>query len=350
MRIGILTHHYISNYGAFLQAYALQSRLSEMYPGSEVLVIDLVNTKHSLINRAGFFRYYRGVESLGNWFDKQRQPAMFKKIIKDKLNLTRRVRTADDIVALNLDCVVIGSDEVWNYEDRKSLGMVKFGEGLAKRGMKVVSYAPSVGRVSDFSNVPEDIAKAIRENFDSISVRDSNTQKLVEASGYQGPCTLVLDPTFMYPLKGEVTDRVRKMIEKPYILFYHCDGMQESQYREIAQKAKEKGLVLLGGGENNRSFEVNTASLTPFEWMSLFANAQEVYTGTFHGVVFSILNRKQFSLHISIESRKQKIRMLLDEFEIDPGREIDYDKVYKIIDDLREQSSAFLESAIGRSV
>lgn len=350
MKIGILTHHYISNYGAFLQAYALQNRLKAMCPDSEVQIIDLVNTKHKIINTLGFFRYYRGTESLSNWFDKLRQPRMFSRVIRQDLVLSKRVSSAEEIIALKYDMVIIGSDEVWNYEDRKSLGMVKFGEGLANHGVKVVSYAPSVGRVSDFSNVPVEIAKAIRENFDMISVRDSNTEKLVKASGYKDDVTLVLDPTFMYALEPKVTERVRKMIEKPYILFYHCDGMQASEYQRIAQKARERGLVLLGGGENNRLFEHNTASLDPFEWMALFANAQEVYTGTFHGVVFSILNRKQFSLHISIESRKQKIAMLLSEFGIDPAVEIDYDAVYRTIDELRAQSTDFLERATGRSV
>ena len=39
MKIGILTHHYINNFGAFLQAYALQTALQEMYPNDEARVI-----------------------------------------------------------------------------------------------------------------------------------------------------------------------------------------------------------------------------------------------------------------------------------------------------------------------
>ena len=45
MKIGILTHHYINNFGAFLQAYALQTALQEMYPNDEVQIIDSIEVE-----------------------------------------------------------------------------------------------------------------------------------------------------------------------------------------------------------------------------------------------------------------------------------------------------------------
>jgi len=35
-RIGIITHHYVHYYGAFLQAYALQETLISLYPSDEI--------------------------------------------------------------------------------------------------------------------------------------------------------------------------------------------------------------------------------------------------------------------------------------------------------------------------
>ena len=46
MKIGILTHHYINNFGAFLQAYSLQKAVEELCPDDEVYIIDYVNRKH----------------------------------------------------------------------------------------------------------------------------------------------------------------------------------------------------------------------------------------------------------------------------------------------------------------
>ena len=43
MKIGILTHHYINNFGAFLQAYSLQQAVQDLYPDDEVYIIDCIN-------------------------------------------------------------------------------------------------------------------------------------------------------------------------------------------------------------------------------------------------------------------------------------------------------------------
>jgi len=47
-RIGIITHHYVHNYGAFLQSYALQETLISLYPSAEIEIINYVNFKHYL--------------------------------------------------------------------------------------------------------------------------------------------------------------------------------------------------------------------------------------------------------------------------------------------------------------
>ena len=46
MRIGILTHHYVKNYGAFLQMKGMYETLQRLYPEAEVTVINYVNQKH----------------------------------------------------------------------------------------------------------------------------------------------------------------------------------------------------------------------------------------------------------------------------------------------------------------
>ena len=97
--------------------------------------------------------------------------------------------------------------------------------------------------------------------------------------------------------------------------------------------------------------------LDPFEWAELFRRAEYVYTGTFHGVVFSILNRKSFRVFASIDSRVKKINALLKQFGIenrnlssdavfDKNDRIDYDKVYEYIDKLRADSTDYLSVAV----
>lgn len=60
--------------------------------------------------------------------------------------------TAEQINKLGLDTIIVGSDEVWNYNDSKSVSPVKFGEGLTCKNL--ISYAPSAGN-SSIENLPD---------------------------------------------------------------------------------------------------------------------------------------------------------------------------------------------------
>lgn len=64
MKIGILTHQYINNYGAFLQAWALRKAISELFPEDEVQIIDYVNVKHYIINAGGWVDLFRNAEKV----------------------------------------------------------------------------------------------------------------------------------------------------------------------------------------------------------------------------------------------------------------------------------------------
>ena len=39
MKIGILTHHYVKNYGAFLQMKGMYETVRELYPDADVKII-----------------------------------------------------------------------------------------------------------------------------------------------------------------------------------------------------------------------------------------------------------------------------------------------------------------------
>lgn len=117
MKIGILTHQYINNYGAFLQAWALREAISELFPEDEVQIIDYVNIKHYIINAGGWFRFYKNRETLKEWFAKIHLPNTFAKARNQEMVLSKRCFNARQINELAFDCIVVGSDEVWNYRD-----------------------------------------------------------------------------------------------------------------------------------------------------------------------------------------------------------------------------------------
>lgn len=357
MKIGIITHHCINNYGAFLQGWALQEKIKALFPHDEVYMINYIIPKQNIINIGGFFRFYPGSETPVSWLNKITQPAIFANTRRKYYNMTKAVYNAEQINALGMDCIVIGSDEVWNYLDPKSYSLIKFSKGLnAKR---IVAYAPSVGK-STGTDIPDEVREAMK-GFTSLSARDVSAQDMCKRATGIRPM-LVCDPTFLTPTPKVDNDKIRRLTKKPYVLFYYCNGIPQELKEKIISDAKKKGYAVIGAGEYDKLYSDMAIRLTSFEWAELFRHAEYVYTGTFHGVVFSIINRKDFRVYASIESRVKKISALLDQFGIgnrdivgaDADKKndaIDYDAVYRNIDRLRADSEDYLLRAIsGESV
>ena len=353
MKIGILTHQYINNYGAFLQAWALRKAISELFPQDDVQIIDYINVKHYLINTGGWFRFYKNRETLKEWVKKIRLPHVFGKARKKDMVLSPICFSARQINALGFDCIVVGSDEVWNYRDSKGNAELKFGVGLTCKNL--IAYAPSVGKATGEGDVPRYVIDGIRK-FRCISARDDLTEKLVERVTHTAPVR-VLDPTFLveFPRSG------LRAVKKPYILFYYCDKLPEQILNQIFSYARDHGLAVYGAGECDKRYTSTTVDLTPFEWVEMFREAQAVFTGTFHGAVFSILFQRPFKVYLTNNSRVKKVTALLNElnipdrvinpdfrFDLDSMKsEIDYSAVNEILAEKRHRSRQYLKDALG---
>lgn len=353
MKIGILTHHYINNYGAFLQAYALQNAVSDLFPDSTVEIINMINIKHFIINTGGWFRINKYNDNLMTWIDKTKVPRVFGKSRKEYMVLSKLCFSVSQLNKLKYDHIIVGSDEVWNYLDKKSVAPVKFGIGIENSNL--IAYAPSVGK-SNGDNIPTYVSEGMKL-FSCISSRDVLTSNLVEKITGKRPVD-VLDPTFL----SEFPNANIKRVKKPYILFYYCENMPENIRNQIFSHARKHNFAIYGAGESNKIFSGRTIDLSPFEWVEMFRNASYVFTGTFHGTVFSILNRKPFSVFLTNESRIKKVNALLNHFniisrEIKEGfvfdydvmaNSVDYDEVWKIIEQDKKRSIEFIKESILR--
>lgn len=348
MKIGIITHHYINNFGAFLQTYALQKTVSELFPDAEVKVINYINRRHALVNTLGWFRFYIGRETPGMWLEKTKLPATFERVRKKYLTLTPKAYTVEEVNDMNFDSIIIGSDEVWNYADKKTVDKIKFGLGLKCKN--IISYAPSAGMALK-ACPPPFVLEGI-ERFSHLSARDSSAFELIESAGKKA--VRVLDPTFLTPVECEETE-----VKKPYLLFYYCQGLDKKTIDNIKAFAAENGLSIYGAGECGRLYDLVTVNLTPFQWAGMFKNASYVITGTFHGAVFAILNRKRFACHMINPARVEKVNSLLDELGLSDRKftmetdvvsllkkEIDYDRVYEAVSKKIEESRDYLRQSL----
>lgn len=355
MRIGILTHHYVSNFGAYLQAYCLREAIAELLPDANVEIIDFVLPKHRLINTLGMCRFFPRNETLTSWVEKLRVIGTFNEAQR-RLKRTKRVNSAEQITRLGLDLIVVGSDEVWNYKDVRSFSPIKFGVGLDKTPL--VAYSPSAGGVNDFSDMPKELIEGLA-GFRRLSARDDNTQRLIEQK-LGLPFTRTLDPVFIHKLPSGRTKRVLELTDKPYALMYHFGLDYESRNTLLYPALKKRGLRIIGAGEFNKGYDKLSVNLTPFEMAELFNGAKYVFTGTFHGVVLSVINKTPFVVCPNNPTREEKLASLLTELELNDrlvrpkdfnideaiGSNVDYDKTYRILDGKRRVSLKYLSEAV----
>lgn len=353
-KIGILTHHYIHNYGAFLQGYALQEVIKNLYPNDEVYMVNYINKKHEIKNILGWFRYNPNKDSVKSYLQKIKLPKIFKSTQKEYFNLTKRIYNVDDLNELNLDSIVVGSDEVWHYEDIARHPM-KFGYGV--KADKLISYAPSTGCSNVNEGIPEYVKEGLK-NFTALSARDDNAEILIK-NVLNKQTTRVLDPTLLYEFSDYECEFVKYIKTQKYILMYYCDNLPENIKKKIIDYANKKEYKIFGAGEYKKWFTETFVDINSFEWVEMFKNAQMIFTGTFHGAIFSIKGKKNFYCYLTNPSRIMKVGSLLKQFEIadrillDENVEekfnnieenIDYEKVCEKIEKKRQKSLEYLKN------
>lgn len=338
MKVGILTLHNSFNYGAYLQAYALQKTISGM--GHEVEFINVSNPNNE-------FRRARTMLSKrpGKLLFNAKKYMAFRQAWK-------AMRVSPEPYPRKrayYDAIVIGSDEVWNIKNRSFAVMPEyFGENLNSRC--IVTYAPSSSKTT-FADIAKNSAlvRGMR-NINHFSARDKNTYEIVERIANR-PVTMVLDPTFLVGYESEVEDHENS---GGYVLVYTYQ-FDADKIRKTKEFAKARGLKLVSPCFYNDWCD-EVVACTPFRFLGLVRGADYVVTDTFHGSIFSILYQKQFG---SFASEKIKVASLLSTFGLS-GRElggvddiaavlddpIDYGRVKAFIDQEREVSMNYLRRAI----
>lgn len=307
LRVGILTHHNIKNYGAYLQAYALLRTVESL--GHEVTVVNFINFPHVCRNYRPFFIRKPNLkkhlnDDIRDYLLSWGQFMKFSRVLKH-LNLTHPVFNASHINALGLDALVVGSDEVWNFID-VGFHPVKFGIGIDVPIL--ISYAAGTGSVMPDDTPPMGVAEGLMK-FNRFSVRERGGAEWIKNLLGITP-RIVLDPTLIYDF--EMEELPCPILDGEYLLVYQCELKQESQ-EAVRMYAEENHLRIVGAGCSDTWFDKGLINIDPFTWLSLFKNARLVVTGTFHGTVFALKYRRDFVAWPTSINRTNKIESYLSE-------------------------------------
>jgi hypothetical protein len=351
-KIGVLTFHRCINYGSYWQARCLAEGLQER--GNNASILD----HHSrTVNLKEWRCAYRPV--LPTHVPESDYPLYREKIERffrlfDTLPLSQPFPLDQPEQMEAYDVVVVGSDEVWNlFHPWYSNSPLFYGEGV--RAQRLVSYAASFGNYPASWGLGPEWADRLR-NFDSISVRDANSQLIIKNALDIEP-EMVLDPCLQFPIRPDARDHVH--LPDQYVAVYG-HNFSEPFIRQIKHWAFERKLTLVSIGYRNDWADEQWLTADPHDFAHFIARSEAVATNFFHGCVFALRNEKPFVCETS-PYRTYKVQGLMAKIggekhlvtENTPStvyhallnEPLDPDILQKI-DHLRETSNAYLDRAL----
>lgn len=348
MKVALLTIWREKNYGAELQAYATIKVLQQL--GYDVRMIDIRLSDCSKPNWKGCVT--RFISQFGPSHKK------FCSFWKEHIPTTNRYKNIKEIQANppEADIYIVGSDQVWNPELTKefaTLYFLNFGNDSVKR----ISYASSFGTNEwKFPDLKEDVKKLLFR-FNHITCReDTGVQILKEEFGLDA--AQVIDPTL---LLENYRNLIGETIERDTLVYYPLST--DSELEEFSIKlAKDLDLEPI-----NNKFTTKLLGVIEWdrvsigEWIKNIVEAKFVITRSFHGMVFSILHKRQFAVLSGKNGRSTRLMSLLKTLGIEDRlfnnveelnnarpwlNKIDYTVVYPKLLKLREYSLSILKDSI----
>lgn len=318
-KIGLLTFHRSENYGALLQAYALQQVLVDKYQYN-LQIIDYVsrdtlqsyaifNIGHSSIVKklALFFL------TLYRYPELKRKKNKFRFFINQKLFLTSEKYTKSLELYNNpptFDFYLTGSDQVFNPERKdRNIYYLDFAKGAK------IAYAPSFG-ISFFSEKQKNEIFDYLKEYKSLSCRENAGADFISKIINKKTET-VLDPVFLLDVKE--WKRILLLPKKENFIFvYDLNGGDDLIY--LANKIKEKTgfkiICLTRKVYKKYNVDKQIYDLGPSEFLGYISKAAYVVTDSFHGISFSIIFKVKFIPYIALSKASSRIETLLSSLKL----------------------------------
>ncbi len=380
--VGIVTFTFGLNYGCHLQRYALQRACERLgYQASSLLLslddLTLPENLGYLRRKRRKFRKFRQDVSQGVYtFSYFRKLRAFKRFERVFLSTTKRFHSYEQVTreaeSFGFSAYIAGSDQIWNplgmyHPNSYNYYMLAFAPSKKK-----IAYAPSLA-VSKVSEQYEEKFQRYLSDFRYLSAREQEgADELSRILGRQVERTL--DPTLL--LSGEewdvVASRAKCKIPERYILCYSLGNPTDVFYRALAiQKTLKCPIVCFEEAYEAATLKryghdaIFARNVGPCEFVQYVKHASCVVTDSYHGTTFSIVyERPFFTMMRDAESQDRSMNsrittlfasLGLQSRLFDPrseslitmkALEIDYDAVNRALQERRENSIRYLQTAL----
>lgn len=289
MKIIIVTVYNSENCGSYLQAYALSNFLKNQ--GHEVAFLKRTTkgTSHSFnshlfnaLKALLVFKFSIAISIIRQWVSYNHFIKRFYVVDVDSEFYKRS------------DCIILGSDTIWNLDSPYFVNNIETYSGHRFRGKHVIAYAPSAANTSYEIFNKYAIERNIFSNIQSFLVRDSYTKYLVE-SAFDCEAKIVCDPTLLVEPSLFAPLNTHIHIKKDFLLIYYFGYMQKNMRDAIVKFARDNNLDVFTLTKRYPSFI--SVRKTPDNMISYFSRARYVVTNTFHGTALSILYNIPFAVY-----------------------------------------------------
>jgi exopolysaccharide biosynthesis predicted pyruvyltransferase EpsI len=319
MRIGILTYHCHSNFGAQLQAISSVGYFKRM--GHEPIVLHW---------------YPKDLEEMLSKRIPDEQTDCHKVFTENNLPISNICRTtkelADEIERLCLDALFVGSDALFKYTPlkcRKRFSIRKlrfvdltplscqdlldnpfFGKigGFLSRKIPMVAFSVSSQNCPYTKMTNKEVSEMSKQmdNFLSISVRDEWTKSMVETINKRNSIQITPDPVFSFnqncyitiPSKEEIMRRYD--LRDNYILMSFSDWYNKKNYiKSIALEFEKVGYQTVGLPMPEKLFAPGISKkidlpLNPIDWYALIKYSSGYVGERMHPIIVAIHNNIPF--------------------------------------------------------
>lgn len=383
-KVYTLNYHYSNNYGAVLEAYALQKSIENL--GHKSICINYIPNEpwSSKIFRRIIWAFTKPemavhylVTLTKKFLRSDRDITRYRKANQNSFDIFRKLHLKIDnhkcssISDLNyhlkdIKVCVCGSDVIWATGNNSLVSDAYF-LNWGGASMKRVAYAPSWGKpsIDDLNVETKTRLSDYLSKFDNISVREKSGIEICKKLGRNDAIWLP-DPTLLISSDGwnEIAEKSNTKAS-PYLLHYFVPYNKTISCQALIDKIKIKlSLELLTIPDILKQSKNGDVWPSPTKWISAIRDSSFVVTNSFHGVVFCVLFHRPF-LFTSLEGKdapkNERIFSLLEKFNVS-GRiisnfseddinsiinnPINWDEVDEIIKAWREEGVNFLVKAM----
>lgn len=301
-KIGLVTY-YGDNFGACMQAYALQTVLCELKGNCEIIACPegspdsfqshsqghlIKNALKALLNGKFFSRYKT------RKFVLQTNKNIHNRCESFRLQYLNIIHNGNHtwgdfyINIPNYDAYVCGSDQIWNptfYGQCHPIYYLNF----VSSGKRKVAYAPSIG-IKNIEDKHKDTLMEYLSTFDAVSVRESNAIGLLQPF-CKKTIHWVLDPTLL--ISKEKYDTLNYDIDipkEPYVFCYLFGEKKDTAQikKKIVKRLGLKVVSVPFVAREILSKDKKLNNIGPTDFINLIKNAAFVLTDSFHATAFSI--------------------------------------------------------------